>query len=109
MTRDEYTEYCGTFTGATLDAPFEDLDTLCARHTDNRKWFALIMRLDGKDVVNLKCEPMEADFLREAYEGVTAAWHMNKIHWNSVWLDSDVPDEEIRRQTAESFRLTGGR
>ena len=54
----------------------------------------------------MKCEPMEADFLREAYEGVTPAYHMNKVHWNTVYLDSDVPEEEIYRMTMNSFELT---
>ena len=108
MTRDEYVDFCLSLDGAAVDAPFnEDFDTLVARHGDSRKWFALIMKLDGREVVNLKCDPMEADFLRNAYEGISEAWHMNKVHWNSVWLESDVPDAEIRRQTAESFRLTG--
>ena len=64
------------------------------------------MELDGKTVVNLKCEPMQADFLRSIYTGVIPAYHMNKTHWNTVYLNSDVPDEEIERMTLESFRLT---
>lgn len=106
MTKDEYIEYCKTIAGASLDNPFEDVDALVVRHSDNRKWFALIMQVDGKDVVNLKCEPMEADFLRAAYEGVTPAYHMNKTHWNSVWFGSDVPREEIIGMTEKSFALT---
>lgn len=109
MTREKYIEYCKTIVGATLDNPFEDVEALVARHSDNRKWFALIMTVDGRDVVNLKCEPMEADFLRAAYEGVTPAYHMNKTHWNSVWFDSDVPDEEIIGMTEKSFALTAAR
>ena len=64
------------------------------------------MDLDGKDIVNLKCDPMQADFLRGIYKGVVPAYHMNKTHWNTVYLDSDVPDEEIENMTLESFNLT---
>ncbi len=106
MTREKYIEYCKTIAGATLDNPFEDIEAVVVRHSDNRKWFALIMEVDGKYLVNLKCEPMEADFLRGAYEGVTPAYHMNKTHWNSVYLESDVPDEEIENMTMKSFELT---
>lgn len=106
MTRDEYMEYCKTIVGASSDTPFEDSDIIIVRHTDTRKWFAAIMKLDGKDIVNLKCEPMEADFLRSAYEGVTPAYHMNKTHWNTVYLESDVPREEIINMTEKSFALT---
>lgn len=106
MTREEYIEYCKTIVGASLDNPFEDSDIVIVRHADTRKWFAAVMKLDGKDIVDLKCEPMEADFLRAAYEGVTAGYHMNKTHWNTVYLESDVPREEIENMTMKSFELT---
>ena len=107
MTRNEYIEYLKTIAGASLDTPFDDDgESIVARHRDTRKWFALIMKLDGKDIVNLKCDPMEADFLRDAYKGVTPGYHMNKTHWNTVYLDSDVPDDEIKRMTDSSYTLT---
>ena len=107
MTRDEYLEYCGTIVGAVMDKPFRNDDySTVVRHIDTMKWFGLLMLLDGKDVVDLKCDPMEAEFLRSAYSGVIPAYHMNKVHWNTVFLDSDVPDEEIFRMTMNSYDLT---
>ncbi|WP_179205283.1 MmcQ/YjbR family DNA-binding protein, partial [Mycetocola reblochoni] len=32
---------------------------------------------------------------RRAHGGIVPGWHMNKRHWNTVFLDSDVPDELI--------------
>lgn len=107
MTKKEYLEYCGTIAAAVSDRPFEnDAESVVFRHSDTLKWFALVMELDSGTVVNLKCKPMEADFLRSAYKGVTPAYHMNKTHWNSVYIESDVPDDEIRRMTMNSFCLT---
>ena len=107
MTKDQYIQYLETIAGAVLDTPFDDDgESVVARHRDTRKWFALIMKLNEKDIVNLKCEPMEADFLRNAYTGVIPAYHMNKIHWNTVYLDSDVPEDEIKRMTDSSYTLT---
>ena len=107
MTREEFLAFCATIGGAEADRPFhEDFDTWVIRHSDTRKWFALLMRHDGRDIVNLKCDPMEADFLRKAFCGITPAYHMNKVHWNSVYLDSDVPPEETERMTLNSFALT---
>ena len=106
MTRENYIKYLETIAGAVLDMPFDDGESIVARHGDTKKWFALIMKLNDKDIVNLKCEPMEADFLRNAYTGVIPAYHMNKIHWNTVYLDSDVPEDEIKRMTDSSFSLT---
>lgn len=107
MTREEYLEYCASIVGAVQDKPFPDDNvSIVARHRDTRKWFALIMQLDGRDIVNLKCDPMEADFLRSAYSGVIPSYHMNKTHWNTIYLSSDVPDEEIKRMTMNSYCLT---
>lgn len=107
MTREEFLDFCGTIGGSAVDCPFpEDFETTALRHSDTGKWFGLLMFHDNSWIVNLKCEPMEADFLRSVYRGVTPAYHMNKVHWNSVFLESDVPDEEIRRMTMNSFLLT---
>jgi predicted DNA-binding protein (MmcQ/YjbR family) len=37
---------------------------------------------------------------------VTEAYHMNKVHWITLYLDSDVPTEEIEDLTLRSFELT---
>lgn len=108
MTKDRYIEFCKSIIGAAVDQPFEDdFLTFIARHSDSRKWFAAIMELDNRAFVNLKCAPMQADFFRNVYEGVIPAYHMNKVHWNTVYLDSDVPDEVIEQMTLDSFELTG--
>lgn len=107
MDKEQYLEHLRNMGGVTVDQPFdEDFTTWVGRHTDSRKWFALIMEVNGRSAVNMKCDPMEADFLRSIYEGVTPAYHMNKTHWNTVYLDADVPDEELIRMTENSFSLT---
>jgi predicted DNA-binding protein (MmcQ/YjbR family) len=75
------------------------------RHRANKKSFALIYRKDRKLCVNLKCEPFEADFLRQAFKGVTPGYHMNKEHWNTVVIGADVPDAELLRQINNSYDL----
>lgn len=107
MTKQQYLDFCRALTNVLTDQPFEEnFSTWVIRHKHSRKWFALLMEHDGADIVNLKCDPMEADFLRKAFEGVTAAYHMNKTHWNTVYLTSDVPDEELKRMTESSYALT---
>lgn len=107
MTKEQLIEYALTFAGAAADCPFEgDTETVVLRHSGTGKWFGIIMRLDGRDIVNLKCEPANADFLRSVYKGVIPAYHMNKTHWNTVYLDSDVPDGELENMVSGSFSLT---
>lgn len=107
MTRAQFERACLAFADARLDAPFEgDFVTQVARHRDSRRWYALIFERNGRTYVNLKCDPLTADFWRQAYRGVTPAWHMNKQHWNSVELDSDVPEDIMLDMLDESHRLT---
>ncbi|MEG2350607.1 MAG: MmcQ/YjbR family DNA-binding protein [Hungatella sp.] len=106
MTRREIIEYCRTYPDALEDYPFKDRNSTIMRHADNRKWFALVFEKDGKLCMNLKCEPMEADFWRMVYHDVAPAWHMNKMHWNTVTLNGDVPETELYSMIQESFELT---
>jgi predicted DNA-binding protein (MmcQ/YjbR family) len=64
------------------------------------------MRHNGQLYLNLKCNPMEADFMRQVYSGVIPGYHMNKTHWNTVIIGSDVPREEIIRMIRHSYELT---
>lgn len=110
MTKDEYLDFCANIGGADVDQPFDkDFESSVARHSDSKKWFAVILKFKEQWVVNLKIDPMEAELLRKIYEGVIPAYHMNKVHWISVILDSDVPREEIERLTMVSFENTDKR
>ena len=40
--------------------------------------------------MNLKCDPGWAIELREANPAIIPGWHMNKKHWNTVYLDGSV-------------------
>ncbi|MCL2669443.1 MAG: MmcQ/YjbR family DNA-binding protein [Syntrophaceae bacterium] len=109
MTRQEIIDFCLTFPDAYEDYPFAEIPgdggTTVIRHRVNKKSFALIMNHHCKLYLNLKCDPIEADFLRQTFEGVIPGWHMNKEHWNTVIIGSDVPDEEIKWQIGNSYGL----
>lgn len=110
MTKEAYLDFCANIGGADVDQPFDkDFESSVARHSDSKKWFAVILKFKEQWVVNLKIDPMEAELLRKIYEGVIPAYHMNKVHWISVILDSDVPREEIERLTMVSFENTDKR
>jgi len=109
MTRRELIDLCLTFPAAYEDYPFDDFTAGNAwtvmRHRGNRKGFAHIYERGGRLCVNLKCDPFEADLLRSAFQDVTPAYHMNKVHWNTVHIDGDVPEEELRRMIGNSYDL----
>jgi len=109
MTRQEIIDYCLTFSAAYEDYPFDDITDdkrwTVMRHKVNRKTFAMIYERDDKLCVNLKCDPFEADFLRQMFENVTPGYHMNKVHWNTVTLGGDVPEDELKRMIDNSYGL----
>ena len=119
MTKQSFLDYCLDTYNTSPDYPFdEDFETAVLRHTDNRKWYAIVMRvsrrkfgLDGDeviDVVNLKL-PVEMFGSFGAADGVYPAYHMNKLHWISVLLP-DAPEDVVRFLVNVSFgqRRTSG-
>ena len=86
------------------------------RHTDNNKWFALVMDVqrnkvglpgsDYVDVINLKVDDMFFRDLIIQEDGIMPAYHMNKMHWISVLLDGTVPEEKVFDLIDMSFMAT---
>jgi len=101
----ELIEYCLTYPDAFEDYPFDENWT-AMRHSGNKKSFAFIYERDSRLCINLKCDPMKADFLRRVYHDVTAGYHMNKEHWNTVTIGGDVPDTELYEMIRHSHDLT---
>lgn len=106
MTRAELLGLCLALPDAYEDCPFDDPNWTVARHRSNRKIFAMVYDRENRLCINLKCEPMQAQFLRTVYAGVSPGYHMNKEHWNTVLPDSDVPPDELRAMIQESYELT---
>ena len=115
MKKNEFLEYCLNTYGTSPDYPFdEDFETAVLRHPDNRKWYAIVMRVSRRkfgfdsdeviDVVNLKL-PTEMFGSFGAADGVYPAYHMNKLHWISVLLP-DAPDDVVRFLVNVSFEAT---
>lgn len=79
------------------------------------KVFALLFMAEGKNSqkrssINLKCDPLEATQLRDIFDDVISGYHMNKKHWNTLYLsnaekNSDIPNGEIERQIDNSYAL----
>jgi len=69
------------------------------------KMFAL-SRLDGEPLsVSLKCEPQLAEQLRAAHPCITAGYHLNKRHWNTVVLDGSLPEQTVADMVEDSYDL----
>ena len=116
MNRQELAAYLAETYGSEGEHLFAKYPSfLVFRHDGNRKWFAVIMDLPGKNlglpgegeisVVNLKCDTRLIGSFREE-PGIFPGWHMNKAYWISVALDGMVDDEKIKFLVDMSSGLT---
>jgi predicted DNA-binding protein (MmcQ/YjbR family) len=72
------------------------------------KMFAIVGHTADPVTVSLKCDPDQAADLRRSYPAITAGYHLNKRHWNTVTLDGTVPDSLLRAMVDSSFDLVAG-
>lgn len=97
-------EYLISMKGVTKDFKEEWQWT---RYLIANKMFAAICKdKTGKDcIVTLKLNPIDGNFLRSQYKDVKPGYYMNKIHWNSVDLEGNVPDTILKDMAEKSYNL----
>jgi predicted DNA-binding protein (MmcQ/YjbR family) len=102
MNATELKEFCLTLLGSRETFPFDGETSV---FKVGGKMFAL-SHLAGKPLsVSLKCDPDFAEHLRATYPAVTAGYHLNKRHWNSIVIDGSIPDEMLRDLIRDSYDL----
>lgn len=117
MTRDEIIEYALSLPGAVADQPFpEDFESVVLRHRGTGKWFGLLLSAPARSIgregdlpvplLNLKCDPETSFTMREIFPWVIPAYHMSKVHWISVVLDQNPPDDLLCELINKSYDLT---
>ena len=104
-TRKEALAFGLSFADTYQEAPFHDANWQLVRYRPNKKAFLWTYEKDGRICLNVKTDPAWRDLWRRTYASVLPAYHQNKEHWNTIILDGTIPDEEIRRMTAESYDL----
>ncbi len=115
--RSDVLSYASGLPSAVSDCPFEDdLLTTVLRHGIDGKWFGILMNVQKKklgiddngtiDILNVKIDPEESYTVREMFEGILPAYHMNKRHWISILLDGTVPMELCEILINKSYDLT---
>jgi predicted DNA-binding protein (MmcQ/YjbR family) len=69
------------------------------------KMFAIMNQDNGISRLNLKCDPEDAEVLRSIFKAVKPGYHMNKQHWNSVYLDGSIPEGAVCQMIDDSYDL----
>ena len=106
LNRLELKKYIAETYGIEPDCPWSKNPNFeVYRHSNNKKWFALIMDIprnriglrgtDIIDVVNLKCDPLLLGSVRTE-SGIFPAYHMNKENWVTAALDGSASEEIIK-------------
>ena len=96
----EAVKYCLSKKGAKETYPFDE--TTLVFKVGN-KMFGLVYDRNGDKGLNLKCNPDLNLELRQEYEGIIPAYHMNKRHWSTVIFGMDVADEMICKLIDNSY------
>lgn len=101
MSIEDVREYALTLPGATEDMPY------------GPDW--LIFRIEGKIFLHIwlespeptcavKLQPEVGLTLREHFDGVRPAYHLNKAHWNDIYLEL-IDDELTNQWIRQSYEL----
>jgi predicted DNA-binding protein (MmcQ/YjbR family) len=94
--------YCLSKLGASETYPFGSDVTVMKV---GGKMFALTPATDKPRSINLKCDPVRAQMLRQSYPEITPGYHMNKQHWNTLDLTGNLTDELVRELIDHSYDL----
>lgn len=107
MDKDTIHNYCLKLTGTTHDYKVE---WAADRYQIGDKLYAMIGgNATGKPVLTLKCEPIRAEELRETYEDIIPGYYMNKTHWNSIYMNSNIPMDVVEHLIQHSYDLVFGK
>lgn len=102
MNIEELREYCLSKAAVTEHLPFDDV-TLVFKV--GGKMFALIPTDEPELSISLKCDPDRALELREHHPTITGAYHMNKVHWNTVRMGPGITDGLLKQWIDQSYEL----
>lgn len=92
--------------GAVKEFPFGD-EAMVFKVMN--KMFALIAWQEKPMRITLKSLPEDALGYRDIYECVTAGYHMNKKHWNTIMLDGTMSDDVLISLIDESYDLVASK
>ncbi|MFA6598378.1 MAG: MmcQ/YjbR family DNA-binding protein [Ignavibacteriaceae bacterium] len=101
MDLEKVREYCLKKKGVTETLPFDEETPV---YKVAGKMFCLA-NLTPPISINLKCDPEKAVELREKYDAVQPGYHMSKVHWNTIFLASNIQDNLIYEWIDESYNL----
>ena len=95
-------EECLRLPGSEESLPFGDD---CLVFKVGGRIFALLPLSTDEPSASLKCDPDRAEELRARYDAVIPGYHLNKRHWNTLYLERDLSTEQIIALLHHSYAL----
>jgi predicted DNA-binding protein (MmcQ/YjbR family) len=103
MNYDFIQAYCLAKKGAEEDYKVE-WDVI--RYSVRGKMFVMLGNDGGgKPIISVKLDPEYGVALRERYKDIIAGYYLNKTHWNSMYLEGDVPTDVLKTMLDQSYEL----
>ncbi|MFC3809642.1 MmcQ/YjbR family DNA-binding protein [Lacihabitans lacunae] len=102
MNIEEIRIFCLSFKGVTEEMPF---GPTTAVYKVMGKIF-LFLPLDTEtQSIAVKNTPEKNVELRADYDAITGAFHLNKLHWSSIRLESNIKSDLVRELITESYEI----
>jgi predicted DNA-binding protein (MmcQ/YjbR family) len=101
MNVEELRDHCLHKPGVEESFPFDN-ETLVFKVMGK---IFLLIGLSTGNRFNVKCDPELAVQLREQYSEVEPGYHMNKTHWNTVYMDGSLTRKQLCEMIDHSYEL----
>lgn len=93
-----YEQFCVSLPDVIESYPFDETTKVMKV---SGKMFAIFGK---EETISLKCEPNKALEYRTIYQSVTAGYHLNKTHWNTIELNGDVDQADLKLMIIHSYQ-----
>lgn len=111
MTFEEFKAYCLSKEGVEETYPFGDIAAWFKVGDKAFCWtFVEMFQMEDElkpafTFVNCKANPDIALEWREKYSAVRPGWHQSEKHWNSVFMDGSLADEDFKMMIDHAYAI----
>lgn len=102
MDKKDIEKYLSAFKGAESNYPFGP-EVLVYKVMG--KMFALVSQEEKPARVTLKCIPEDGALLVSQFDSIVPGYHMNKKHWITISLTTELPKEMLMDLADSSYNL----
>lgn len=111
MTFEVFKAYCLSKRGVEETYPFGDMAVWFKIGGKAFCWTYVEMFIMNEEMkpaftfVNCKCDPDQALEWRAQFNAVQPGWHQSKKHWNSVYTDGSLSDEDFKMMIDHAYDI----